>query len=254
MRCQPVENVGGHGITAQQTGRKDNDCNRHRVERHDEKAVQRCTHPPAGRTAIAFQKIGYRHRNHRENARGQHGGEAPQNGLDDERPKRSALGRLARGCGFQYDGQLRIFGRHASVIVANHPLHLGPNLSLRHGQCHCLSESRRTRESTDFHVEHRLVSAFRHGELLHGTVVSHPINRQKPNNRGIGASVLVGSHVVHMIRFRNGSVEHDPITVAAQRLDRGAPSDLLRRCTGNRNPNGAENAQKAKYLTHKIEI
>ncbi len=98
VRRQPVEDVGRHGVAAHDAGDHDDGRDRQRVERHDEEPVHTGADAAQRGTSGAFHEERDGHRDHREHAGGQQGRKAPEDGFDNQRPKRtSARGILLRG-------------------------------------------------------------------------------------------------------------------------------------------------------------
>ena len=90
VRRQPVEDVGRHGVAAQNACDDDDGRDGERVERDDEESVHGGTEAAACGTSFALHEERNCHRNHREHAGGQQGCKAPEDGFDNQRPKRTA--------------------------------------------------------------------------------------------------------------------------------------------------------------------
>ena len=131
VRGQPVEDIGGHGLAAEQAGQTDDDADGHRVQQDDEQAVHEGLEPALVRVFRPLQEEGDRHRDHREHAGGEEHGETPEDGLYDEGPQAAAIlrvlriadGRLVGGCvrrGYS-DAESIIFRESAHVFRAGLP-------------------------------------------------------------------------------------------------------------------------------------
>ena len=91
MCREPVEDVGCHCITADDSCEHDDHRDRHGVEKHDEEAIHCSLESSLGHIFRTLHEEGYRHRYHREYARCKKHCESPEDGLEDEPPDGAAL-------------------------------------------------------------------------------------------------------------------------------------------------------------------
>ena len=91
VRSKPVEYVGCHGISTYNPCHQDNNRYGQGVQCHDEYTVHGGSHTALGCASLSFKEVGHSHRHHREHARCQKSGKAPEDSLEDKSPDALAL-------------------------------------------------------------------------------------------------------------------------------------------------------------------
>ena len=218
---------------------------RQRVEGYDEESVHAGAQASRGGASGALHEERDGHRDHREDAGGEQGGESPEDRLDNQRPERtSARGILLHGGDlrgkaflnvlFRYDRhrtfgngnrQIQFIRKKTTRFIANHPRKIRPDGSLVNCKFYFLCKTGHTLERSD--PSEAIRKVVRGRKHLDPADQLYSRSRGYDDGRGHRPSFAVRTHIVHVILPGNFSIEYNTVNVLFKILDRTSPANAL---------------------------